>query len=429
MRKSKLIAGIDIGSSKITTLIAQYDEEEERVSITGVGVSPARGVRKGQIVDIEEAAESVVASVEQAERMAGYGLSHVFATIGGAHITSRNSSGVVAVADPSGEINDSDIERVIDAASAVSLPEAREILHVIPKEYKVDGETQVKDPNGMTGVRLEVETHLITGSSTAIKNIEKTIGEVGLTIDEMVFVGLASAESVLSETEKELGVVLVDIGGGTTSIEVFIEGAIAYSGVLPIGGKNVTNDIAAGLRVSLDAAEQLKCGLKKYWSRLQKRESEKVEIDMRAMGISEGERKVSGKTLIDGIIKPRLNEIFTMVGEQLANADVAGKTPSGIVVTGGGALCVGIEESAKRMLSMPVRIGKPVGVSGLVDEVNSPSFAAGVGLLLYGAREEKPAQNLWTPSGFVSKVSSISHDLQVRGLVDKITEIFKKLLP
>src|SRR3989338_8351744 len=261
MAKSKVLAGIDIGSSKVSTLIAQYNEEEDKISVVGVSSVPSRGVRKGQIVDIDEAAESVVSSVESAERMAGYSLDHAFVSIGGAHIESRTSHGVVAVADPSGEITAHDVDRVIEAARAISLPEAREILHVLPREYKVDGETLVKDPEGMSGVRLEVETHLITGSTSAAKNIFKCVSEVGITPEALVFSGLASSFSVLSETDKELGVVLVDVGGGTTSITAYIEGAIALSSVLPIGGRNVTNDIKQKRKQSLLRCRQL---LKSY---------------------------------------------------------------------------------------------------------------------------------------------------------------------
>ena len=361
MAKSRILAGIDIGSSRIASLIAQYDEIEEKISISGVGQVSSRGVRKGQIVDIEEAAAGVLESVEQAERMAGYSLDHAFVTIGGGHIDSRNSNGVVAVADPGGEISAQDIERVIEAARAVSLPEAREIIHVLPKEYKVDGETQVKDPKGMSGVRLEVETHLITGSVTAIKNIQKSVSEVGVTPTGMVFSGLASGVSVLSETERELGVVLVDIGAGTTSIVVYVEGSIAHSSVLPIGGKNVTNDIAAGLRVSLDSAEKIKIMLGERRKK-GKVEGEEDELDLKAYNVEEGDRKVSGKTLIEGIIKPRLNEIFTMVGMNLSESGVAGKTPSGIVLTGGAAMTVGATEAARRMLSLPVRLPGPLRV-------------------------------------------------------------------
>lgn len=426
MAKTRVLAGIDIGSSKVATLIAQYNEEEEKISVVGVSSVPSRGVRKGQIVDIEEAAESVVSSVESAERMAGYSLDHAFVSIGGAHIESRNSHGVVAVADPSGEITPTDVDRVIEAARAISMPEARDILHVLPREYKVDGETLVKDPEGMSGVRLEVETHLVTGSTSAVKNIFKCVSEVGITPESLVFSGLASSYSVLSDTDRELGVVLVDIGGGTTSITAYIESAIAFSSVLPIGGKNVTNDIAAGLRVSLDSAEKIKISLSDNGKAKKTEGPEDDSINLGVLGIEEEEKKVSKKTLIDGIIKPRMNEIFAMVSMELESKNIIGRVPSGVVVTGGGALCATTLESARRVLGLPARIGKPVGVFGLTDEIESPSYAGAVGLLLYGAKEHTPTEGSWSSGGFMPKFSL---DIPGKGLVDKVGEIFKKLLP
>src|SRR3989344_2368952 len=425
MAKSKVLAGIDIGSSKVATLIAQYNEEEGKLSVVGVSSVPSKGIRKGQIVDIEEASQAVIESVEAAERMAGYSVDRAFVSIGGGHIESKNSHVVVAVADPSGEITASDVARVIDAARAISMPEAREILHVLPREYKVDGETLVKDPEGMSGVRLEVETHLITGSTSAAKNIFKCVSEVGITPEALVFSGLASSFSVLSETDKELGVVLVDVGGGTTSITAYIEGAIAFSSVLPIGGRNVTNDIAAGLRVSLDSAEKIKTSLSDD-GRMKKTEGEEADtINLGILGIEEEEKKVSKKTLADGIIKPRMNEIFAMVAMELSNKNIIGRVPSGIVITGGGSLCAGTLESARRVLSLPARVGKPVGVTGLTDEIESPVYAGAVGLLLYGVKEQKREESGWSPGGFIPKFS----DIPGRGLIDKVGEIFKKLLP
>lgn len=425
MARSKVLAGIDIGSSKTATLIAQYSEEEDKISVSGVSSIPSRGVRKGQIVDIEEAAETVVASVEAAERMAGYSLDHAFVTIGGGHIESRNSHGVVAVADPSGEITANDVERVIEAARAISMPDAREILHVLPREYKVDGETLVKDPEGMSGVRLEVETHLITGSTAAVKNIFKCVSEVGITPNCLVFSGLASSYSVLSDTDKELGVILVDIGGGTTSITAYIESAIAFSSVLPIGGRNVTNDIAAGLRVSLDSAEKIKVSLSSD-GKAKKSDNGEDVINLGVLGIEEEEKKVSKKTLVDGIIKPRMNEIFAMVAMELQSKNIVGRVPSGVVITGGSALCAGTIESARRILSLPARIGKPVGITGLTDEIESPAYAASVGLLHYGVKEHGLAEGGWSSGGFMPKFSL---DIPGKGLVAKASEIFKKLLP
>src|SRR3989344_7200534 len=422
MKDNKIIAAVDIGSSKITTLIARVGVNEssgdKSISIAGVSSSESRGVRKGQIVDIEEAVETVVASVESAERMAGYNLSSAYISVGGAHIASMNSHGVVAISSPDSEINNADIDRVIDAAKAVSIPTSREVIHVIPREYTVDGEGGVKDPVGMTGVRLEVETHLVSASSPAIKNIVKTVSEVGVEVEELVFSGLAAAEAVLTNTEKELGCALIDIGGGTTSVAVFIEGSLAYSSEIPIGAKNVTNDLAIGLRVSIESAEKIKLALSKK-EKLSKTEKEVDYIDIATFGADES-KKVSKKTLVEGIIRPRLNEIFTMVKLDLAKAEIINKIPSGVVITGGGALTVGVVESSKRMMALPARIGEPKGVGGLIDDILNPAYSAPIGLILWGSK------NIEAPG-----VGSIAKRIKLptKGIIGKFVQTIRDLLP
>lgn len=424
MAKSQIIAGIELGSSKIVTLIAQREEEpvsmDTKVSIVGVSSVESRGIKKGQIVDIDEAVEATIASVEKAERMAGYNLDRAYIAIGGAHIASQNSHGVVAVSDPEKEVSDMDVDRVIEAASAVSMPSSREVVHVIPREFIVDGESGVKVPLGMSGVRLEVQTHLVTASSAAIKNLQKCVNEVGVDIEGFVFTGIAAARSVLTKTEKELGCVVVDIGGGMTSIVAYIDGAVAYSGVIPIGSKNVTNDLAIGLRVSLDNAEKIKIMLSNEAPpKSVKASREADQIDLSKLGV-EVSRKVSRKTLTEGIIRPRLNEIFTMVRLQLEKEKLNTRIPSGAIITGGGAQIVGALDSAKRMLALPVRIGKPKGVSGLVDDVIEPSFASAVGLILYGADQEPTSSG--SSLGKKFKVPSI-------GIAGKLIDAIKDLLP
>ncbi len=418
MNKSKVVGGIDIGSAKISTLIAQVNEEitgtNPTVNIIGASSVASGGVRKGQIVDIEEAVEKVTLSVEAAERMAGYNLESAYLAIGGAHISSLNSHGVVAVSDPSGEISPADEERVIEAAKAISLPSSREIIHVLPREFVVDGESGVRDPIGMTGVRLEVETHLVTVSSSAVKNIAKTVSEVGVDIKELVFSAYASSISVLTETEKELGVVLVDIGGGVTSIAAYIDGSLCYSGAIPIGAKNVTNDLAIGLKVSLEDAEKIKIALSE-----KKAKEESDVVDIKEMGLSES-KKVSKKTLIEGIIRPRLNEIFTIVRLELEKVGISNRVPSGVVVTGGGALTVGAADVAKRTLSLPARVGNPMGVAGLIDEIMVPQFAAAIGLILYGAKLEERDESRMFGNKFKFPTS---------GMFGKIVEAIKDLLP
>lgn len=380
MNEGKIVVGIDVGTSKISTLIARADEE---VNILGVSEVPALGVKKGQIVDIKQAVGSINDSLDAAERMAGYSVSKVVASIGGSHIESQNSKGVVAVSDPAGEITQGDLARVIDAAKAVSLPSTRQIIHVLPRSYTVDGQGGIKDPIGMSGIRLEVDTHIISANTTALSNLDKAFSEVGIDVDAFVSSGYASSLAVLSETEKELGVILVDIGAGTSDISIYVDGSVAFSSVLAIGARHITNDLAIGLRISLESSEKIKLFLSE--ARTKRKVGEPDEVDLSSLNLPEDLRKVSQKTLVDGIIRPRLNEIFTMVGLEVKRAGFGGQTPSGLVVTGGGAHTVGITDSAKRTLAMPVRIGAPLGIKGLIDEVEDPAFATSVGLLMYGA--------------------------------------------
>lgn len=427
-----VIAGLDIGSSKLVTIIAKTSSEEERISIVGTASVPSVGIRKGQIVNIEEATTGIISSVEAAERMAGYGVSKLFVSVGGAHIASQNSRGVVAVAEPEGEITPEDVRRVFEAARAVSLPSSREIIHCLPRSFTVDSQDGIKDPAGMTGVRLEVETHIITGSTTAMRNLAKCASEVGAEIESFVFGGLASSISVLTETEKELGVILVDIGGGTTEGMVFIEGAPAYTCVFPIGAKNVTNDLAIGLRLSLEGAEKLKLSLSEKPQKIVKPGEEEgeekappEELDLQILGIYEETRTVSRKTLVDGIIKPRLNEIFTMVALEIKKSGLAGLTPAGVVLTGGGAQTVGVVETCRRTLSLPVRVGVPGGVSGLVDDILTPAYASALGLVLYGARfgGQETGRGLSLPFG------KIVQGVPIKGAVKKVAEFLKSFLP
>lgn len=395
MSKQRIIAGIDLGSSKIATVVAQLNTDpvsfERSIHVIGVSTIESRGVRKGQIVDIEEAVEAIIESVEGAERMAGFNIDSALVSLGGAQVSSQNSHGVVAVTDPQGEIGDHDVSRVIEGASAVSLPSSRELVHVIPREYIVDGDNGVKDPVGMSGIRLEAETHLVTASTSGVKNIRKAINEVGISVSQLVYSGLASSDSVLTKTEKELGCILVDIGGGTTSVAVYVDGALSYSCVIPVGAKNVTNDLAIGLRVSLESAEKIKLALSDHEKKFKKAKDSKEtgpdEVDLSMLDSTE-DKKVSRKTLVEGIVRPRLNEIFGMIKTQLDKEGLMGRTPSGVILTGGGAETVGVVESAKRILSLPVRIGKPSGIGGLIDDIVNPAYATVVGLILYGTNLE-----------------------------------------
>ena len=430
MSEGKIVVGIDIGTSKIVTLIAKVDEE---VNVLGVSESPATGIRKGQIVDIDEAVLSINNSLEAAERMAGYSASHIIASIGGSHIESQNSRGVVAVARPEGEITDSDLSRVIDAARAVALPSSREIIHVLPRSYIVDGQEGIKDPIGMTGLRLEVDTHIISANSVSIKNMEKAFSEVGVDLDAVVFSGYASSLAVLSDTEKELGVVLVDIGAGTTDISVYVEGSVSYSSVLPIGARHITNDLAIGLRISLESAEKIKLFLSAPKKALkvsndidEERFPDKSsdEVDLSSLALAEELKKVSKKTLIDGIIRPRLNELFTMIGIEVKKSGFAGQTPSGLVITGGGAKTVGVSDAAKRMLAMPVRLAIATDIKGIIDEVQEPAFSAVIGLVKYGGNVEVESS---LPFGFsMPQIPGLKVNSKLFG---KVISFIKSFLP
>lgn len=434
----KIVAGIDIGTTKITVIIAGVGEDS-LVNVLGVATVTSRGIRKGQIVDIEEATGSIVESLEAAERMAGYSISSAFISVGGAHIQSSNSHGVVAVAEPHKEINSEDINRAIEAAKAINLPSTREVLHVLSREFIVDSQAGIKDPVGMTGVRLEVNTHIITTGGTAIRNLEKCASLVGIDVDGFVFGGLASATSVLTETEKELGIILVDIGGGTCDICMYIEGALSYSTVLPVGARNITNDLAIGLRISLESAEKIKLLLNKKESQptlpiqnvetSEKKNKEKSEskddIDLSDLHLPEGLTKVSRKTLVEGIIRPRLNEIFTMIGLEIKRSGFGGLTPAGIVICGGGAETMGIVEAAKRNLAMQTRVGIPGNISGLIDEIISPSFAGAVGLVLYAAKSGVGSREKFS----LGNLTKFAQNLPIKGIGGKVVDLVKSFLP
>ncbi|MFZ5845177.1 MAG: cell division protein FtsA, partial [Patescibacteria group bacterium] len=406
---------------------------EGEARIVGVSTVESRGLRKGQVVNIEEATEVISGSLEAAERMAGTSIGRAFVSIGGSHIASLNSHGVVAVAEPDKEITESDIKRVIEAAKAVSLPSSREILHVLPRGYVVDGQEGIVDPIGMTGVRLEVETHLVTGGATAIRNLRKCVEELGVEVTGLVFGGLASAAASLSDTEKELGVVLVDIGGGTTDVAIYVEGALSYSSVIPIGAINITKDLAAGLRVSLESAEKIKLllgqtprgpALSEDEEKSRTKGDKSDEVDVVGLGLPEELRTVSRKTLIEGIIKPRLNEIFTMVGLEIKRSGFGGMTPSGVVLTGGGAQTVGAVEAARRNLAMPVHVGTPKRITGLIDEITTPAFTTAVGLLLYGSYSEKTEG---VP--LITRFGKLGNKIQVKGLAGKMIDLIKSFMP
>ncbi|MEI6690442.1 MAG: cell division protein FtsA [bacterium] len=429
MKRPFITTAIDIGTSKITTVITTQDEDSKSLRVVGVSSVVSRGVRKSQVVDIDDVIEAATESVEMAERMAGFSVKDAVVSVSGIHIESQNSKGLVAVQDAGGEISESDVARVVDAAKAIPLPNAREIIHVIPRFFLVDNQDGIKDPVGMSGVRLESEAHLVTGSSVNIKNITKVMSEIGVDTKNLVFAGVASAEAVLTDTEKELGVVLVDIGGGTTSITVYVEGALSYSGVIPVGAKNITNDIAIGLRVGLDSAEAIKRALPPDEHTIKALDPKNLnakkaadEIDLTKFGIKDGPKKISRKAVCEGIVRPRLNELFELVKKELIKAGVGSKTPAGLVLTGGGALTYSISDSARKVLNMQSRIGSPIGLSGLVDEIKTPEFATVTGLIMLS---NKNTNN----NSAVSSMPKLNLSFNFGNFGQKLADLFKSFLP
>lgn len=421
-----LICGIDIGSSKIATVVGMDSTETEELKIIGFNTTPARGVRKGLVVDIKEATKAVEESVEKAERMAGHKIDRAFVAVGGPHISSLNSHGIVAVSNPQGEISEEDVTRVIEAAKAISLSSTRRIIEVIPRDYIVDGQSGIKNPVGMSGVRLEVETHIITASTTNLKNQERILSDLGIENEGFVFSGLASAEAVLSNTEKELGIVLVDIGGGKIDFSIYADGALSYSSSIPLGARHISNDIAVGLRVSLDSAEKIKIFLSKNLGKNISNSNEKKkppQINLKELDLPEDLTDVSLKTLVDGIVAPRLEEIFKLIFEEIEKSGFGQQIPSGLVITGGGALTIGMLETGKRVVGLPIRIGYPEKVSGLVDEVIDPQYSTTVGLLLYGKN------NIIVDKDNFKNFGKILKDFKLGNSIGNLKNFFKQFIP
>uniref|UniRef100_A0A831YYF3 Cell division protein FtsA n=1 Tax=candidate division WWE3 bacterium TaxID=2053526 RepID=A0A831YYF3_UNCKA len=400
MSKEQIVTGIDVGSSKVSTVIASVSAEK-KISVIGVSTVPSRGIKKGVVVDIDEAVEAIAESLEAAERMAGYSVKSAFVAVDGKHISSLNSHGVVAVGGEGAEITEEDVERVTEAARAVSLPSSREIVHVLPRGFTVDAQEGIKDPVGMSGVRMEVETNIISGATTVMRNLVKCVTQVGVDVDDLVFCGLASAEAVLSETEKELGCALVDIGGETTQILVFTAGSPAYAAVLPIGGQNITNDLAVGLRVSLEDAEKIK--IKFSEGSFKPTDEKRDEIDISELGL---DLQTVSLSLVQNIIEARLSEIFSMVGLEIKNSGQQGDLPAGLVVTGGAVQTAGLKDLVRKVLRLPLRVGTPTGVSGLIEEVSTPAHATTIGLAIYGS-ELEPEAGLSMPTIDTKRVTQL----------------------
>jgi cell division protein FtsA len=380
---SKLIIGLDIGTTKICTVVAEEEREGDAVRILGVGHALSRGLRKGVVVDMDRAIESIVKSVEDAEKMANVEIHSVFTGIAGGHVKSFNSRGIAAIEDGS-EISARDVERAITAARAVSLPADREILHTIPQEFIVDGQGGVKDPKGLSGVRLEADVHIITGAISPAQNIVKSINRAGFEVDDIVLESLASGISVLSEDEKKSGVILVDMGGGTTDYVIFQDDVIKLSDVLAVGGDHITNDISVALRLPISRAEEVKI---KYGCALAGRVDPSEEFECQS--VSAGIPQRYSRRNLAHVVELRMEEMLSLVKLQMKRSGVGQLLGAGVVLTGGASLMEGSVELAQRVFGLPVRVGRPTGITGLKEMLDNPMYATGAGLTQYGHRYRK----------------------------------------
>ena len=374
-----IVVGLDIGTTKICAVVGETSNGD--INIIGIGTSPSIGLRKGVVVNIESTVDSIKKAVEEAELMAGCEISSVYAGIAGGHITGFNSRGIVAI--KGNEITQADVDRVIDAARAVAIPLDREVIHVLPQEFIVDDQTGIQNPVGMAGVRLEAKIHIVTGAVTSAHNIVKCANRSGLDVCDIVLESLASGEAVLSNEEKELGSGLLDLGGGTSDLAIFSGKNIKHTFVLGLGGNNLTNDIAIGVRAPLVEAEKIKT---KYGTCLSQSITSEETIEIPGMGGREP-RKLP-RQILGEILEPRMEEIFSLIQREIYRTGMESHINSGIVITGGTALLHGTSEIAESVFSLPVRIGRPRGISGLTDVVNNPMYATGVGLVIYGARNQ-----------------------------------------
>jgi cell division protein FtsA len=379
-RKERYLVGLDVGTSKVAAIVGEMMADDS-LEVIGIGVAESRGIRRGVVVNLEAAVESIKKAIEDAELMAGVEIDSVQLGISGPHIKGFNSRGVVAVAGKNREISRDDVRRAIEAAKAVALPNGREIIHVLPQDFVVDEQDGIGAPVGMTGARLEVNVHIVTGSTSSTQNIVACVNRAGVTVADTVIEQLAASESVLTPDEKELGVALVDVGGGTTDLAIFERGSLWHTGVIAVGGDHFTNDVAVGLRTPIPDAEKIKrkcgCALSAMVD-----EDETIEVT------SVGGRKprVMARRILSEILQPRAEEIFHLVWDEIRRAGYEKSLNSGIVLTGGGAILDGMPEIAEQIFDLPIRRGCPSGVGGLADHVNSPSFATAVGLVLYGQR-------------------------------------------
>jgi cell division protein FtsA len=386
-----LIVGLDIGTSKVVAIVCEV-MPDGTADVIGIGSHPSRGLKKGVVVNIESTVHSIQRAVEEAELMAGCQIHSVYTGIAGSHIRSLNSHGIVAIRD--NEVSEGDVDRVIDAARAVAIPADQKILHILPQEFIIDNQEGIREPIGMSGVRLEAKVHMVTGAVSAAQNIVKCVRRCGLEVDDIILEQLASSYAVLVEDEKDLGVCLVDIGGGTTDIAVFSGGAIRHTAVIPIAGDQVTNDIAVALRTPTQHAEEIKV---KYGCALTQLANTDDTIEVPTVG-DRPPRRLARQTLAE-VIEPRYEELFTLVQSELRRSGFEDLVAAGVVLTGGSSKMEGVIELAEEVFHMPVRLGEPQFVTGLVDVVRNPIYATGVGLLLFGYKNRHRRHHVEASTG------------------------------
>jgi len=376
-RKSNVLVGIDIGTTKTIVIVGEVTATG--IDIIGMGITPAKELRKGGVVNIDNTVEAIKKAVEDAEHMSGCRINSAYVGIAGSHIKGQNSLGIVAVKGR--EVGEDDLQRAIEASRAIAIPVDREILHTLPQNYVVDGQDGIRDPVGMSGVRLEAKVHIVTGAAASVQNVVKSVNRVGLDIDDVVLEQLAASEAILSSDEKDLGVALIDIGGSTTGIAIFAEGSIKHTATLPVGGNFLTSDIATGLRTPFAEAEKIKLN---YGCAMTSMIPKEDIIEVPSVGGRE-DRMVS-RQILGRIVEPRMDEILNMALKEIVRSGYEDLLAAGLVLTGGASLLPGINEMAEQIFDMPVRRGCPVGVGGLSDVANSPAFAVGVGLIIYGSK-------------------------------------------
>lgn len=393
LKKDSVIVGLDIGTTKVCAVVGE-EKPGGSIDICGIGTSVSTGLRKGVVINIESTVQSIKKAIAEAQKMSKHNITSVYAGIAGAHIRGINSHGIVAVKEA--EIKQGDIERVIEAAKAVAIPVDREVFHVLPQEYIIDDQDGIKEPLGMSGVRLECKVHIVTGAASSAQNIIKCAQRCGINVKDVVLEQLASSYAVLSEDEKEMGVALVDIGGGTTDIAIFYNGSIQHTSVLPIGGQHFTNDIAIGLRTPQESAEIIK---KRYGTANQ--QSEYLEENIEVPSIGNRPDRLLKRQVLAEILEPRVRETFELIAREIERVRLTELLASGIVITGGSSLLPGMVELAEEIIGIPARLGIPRGVHGLMDVVKSPVYATGVGLVLFGAKHQNQrlrnkSENIYT---------------------------------